>query len=448
MISFIHTADLHFGVENYGRVDSITGIHSRLLDFNRAFSFVISTAIEKQVDFFLFCGDAYKTANPTPTQQRLLIENLLRLYQASIPVVLIVGNHDLPGSFGKSNALDIFAHLPIEGFHVIAKPTLLPLQTQHGTIQIIGIPWPSRNTISLNKNFNTSSSQTTTIISDSITAIIAKLHTQRDHNLPTILAGHLTASTGLFSGSEKSATTGQDPLILPSQLALPGIQYAALGHLHRYQQINPNKTPPVVYSGSIERIDFGEARDTKGFCLVTLENENTNVEFIPTPTRPFIEITVTLTVDKDPTEQIIQQIQKYDIQDAVLKLYYILPSEATTPIQMRAIQAACSTAHYIAGIIPIIPKKPKSTRSTIATSVSIPEALEQFLKLQNIADLKTQRIQKKLNQIVAITEEKIDITTIMAQFELSEKQPTRVPLPPQHQDFPPPQKSPLDQSYM
>ena len=122
MIKFIHTADIHFGMENYGRLDPKTGIHTRLLDFERALNFCIDHAIENDFDFFLFSGDAYKTAHPTPTQQRLLLQCFLRLYKANIPVIIIVGNHDNPLSFGKAHALEIFGQLPVDGFHVINKP--------------------------------------------------------------------------------------------------------------------------------------------------------------------------------------------------------------------------------------------------------------------------------------------------------------------------------------
>ena len=77
MIRFIHTADIHFGMENYGRIDPKTGIHSRLFDFEKALNFCIDYAIEQQVDFLLFAGDAYKTAHPTPTHQRLLMNCFL-----------------------------------------------------------------------------------------------------------------------------------------------------------------------------------------------------------------------------------------------------------------------------------------------------------------------------------------------------------------------------------
>ena len=74
--------------------------------------------------------------------------------------------------------------------------------------------------------------------------------------IPAILCSHLTVSSGIFSGSEKRAVYGNDPVLLPSQLAIEPFDYVALGHLHRYQNLNKDGYPAVVYSGSIERVDF------------------------------------------------------------------------------------------------------------------------------------------------------------------------------------------------
>ena len=60
---------------------------------------------------FLFAGDAYRTADPTPTQQRQFAEALLPLIEAGIPVAMVVGNHDHPVSFGKASSVDIFGVL-------------------------------------------------------------------------------------------------------------------------------------------------------------------------------------------------------------------------------------------------------------------------------------------------------------------------------------------------
>lgn len=362
MITFVHTADIHFGMENYGRVDPETGIHSRLLDFNRALNSCIDTAIEKNVDFFLFCGDAYKTAHPSQTQQRLLIQCLLRLYDANIPVVIVVGNHDHPLSFGKAHALDLFSSFPLDGFHVIGKPRIVSLQTKSGPVQIVGMPWPTRNLIAL-KQHDVSSSKITEYISQAATHIIAELAKQLDQNVPAVLAGHLTVSNGVFSGSEKRAVYGTDPLFLPSQLAIPPFDYVALGHLHRFQNLNPKGETPIIYSGSIERIDFGERKEAKGFCLVTIhEKKKVTYEFIKTPARPFIQIEVKLAMGKNFTQQIVDAVTKHDIDEAIIKILYFLPDGEKDTVDLKTIQRTCSSAMHIVGVIPIRPTMQRTRR--------------------------------------------------------------------------------------
>ncbi len=361
MIQFIHTADIHFGMENYGKIDSATGIHSRLLDFSRALNLCIDYAIEHKVDFFLFCGDAYKTAHPSQTQQRLLIQCFLRLYNAKIPVVIIVGNHDHPLSFGKANALDLFGEFPLDTFHVISKPTTITLQTKHGPINIVGIPWPTRNSLSLSQT-HISSSSITDYISKAVVHIIKDAAEKLDPTMPAVLAGHLTVSSGLFSGSEKRAVYGADPIFLPSQLAIKPFDYVALGHLHRHQNLNPKGTP-IVYSGSIERIDFGERKEEKGFCHITIKEKNhAQYKFIKLPTRPFIQIEVKLETGKPQTEQLIAAIKKQNITDAIVKIVYHIPEGKKDYVDLKAVHHACASALDLVGIIPVRTVTPRTHR--------------------------------------------------------------------------------------
>ncbi len=381
MIRFIHTADIHFGMENYGKIDTKTGIHTRLLDFKRALDFCVNYAIKHEVDFVMFSGDAYKTHHPTQTQQRLFLQCFLRLYKANIPVVIVVGNHDHPLSFGKANALDIFSELPLDGFHVITKPITLNLQTKSGMVQIVGVPWPTRNSITINdKHLSKKSSEITTYIAKAVAQIIKKHAQELDPTIPAILAGHLTVSSGLFSGSEKRAIYGTDPILLPSQLAIEPFDYVALGHLHRYQNLNQNGYPAIVYSGSIERIDFGERKEDKGFCDVQIQKKNnTTHKFIKGPMRPFIQLDVAIDHKQDQTEQIIAQIKKHDLTDAIVKIKYIFNTHCPDTVDLKAVQRACARALHIAGVIPIFPPRERHRRITGAYKTTM--SLEHLLTL-------------------------------------------------------------------
>jgi exonuclease SbcD len=399
MIKFIHTADIHFGMENYGKIDPKTGIHTRLLDFSRALHFCIDRAIVEKVDLFLFSGDAYKTANPTPTHQRLLFQCFLRLFKAGIPIVIIVGNHDNPLSFGKAHALELFGQLPLDGFHVMAQPATLIIETVNGPVQIVGIPWPTRANITLTNNATfKSETELTEYISQSIATIIATLAEKLNPEIPAILAGHLTVSSGIFSGSEKRAIYGTDPVFMPSQLAIPPFDYVALGHLHRYQNLNLHGYPAVIYSGSIERVDFGERKEEKGFCLVTIhEKGNTTHEFIPTPTRPFIQINVDIDSEQGQTEKILNAIRKHVLEEAVIKIVYHLPVGINDRVDLTAIQNALAHAHHVVGVFPVREFEQRKHRAAVKVDMDLSELLDAYFKDKpEFTENKARLIQKAL----------------------------------------------------
>ncbi len=384
-IRFIHTADIHFGMENYGKIDAKTGIHTRLLDFEKALNFCIDYTIDHAFDFFLFSGDAYKTINPSPTQQRLLMRCFLRLYKAGIPIIIVVGNHDNPLSFGKATTLDIFGELPVQGFHVFAKPSWITLPTKSGPVQIVGIPWPSRTNIAMN---NTHAYKSNTVLTDyisqSVSTIINNLAQELDPTIPAVLAGHLTVSSGIFSGSEKRAIYGTDPILLPSQLAIEPFDYVALGHLHRYQNLNPEGYPAIIYSGSIERIDFGERKEEKGFCSVTIKEKNvTTHEFIKTPIRPFLQIEIRLKPNLDQTYQIIEAIQQYDIADAIVKIIYYVPDQTKDTVDLQKVIQACNHALHLVSVTPVRTIEVREKRAPINIDVGFEAIISHYFSSKN-----------------------------------------------------------------
>lgn len=393
MIRFFHVADVHFGVENYGKINPENGIHTRLLDFQKSLATCIDQAVAQNVDFFILAGDAYKTAYPTPTQQRLLMSELFKLYAANIPVIIVVGNHDHPLSFGKANALDVFGQLPIDGFHVFSQPKLLNLKTKSGPVQILGVPWPTRHTVITKEEHRLKTTrEITDYISTQVSRLIAQLAQEVDPHIPAVLTSHLTVSTGIFSGSEKCAVYGADPLFMPSQLALSMFDYVALGHLHRYQDLNKNGYPSVVYAGSIDRVDFGERKETKGYCDVTIATDakphtkpgqlyNTLGEhtFVEIDTRPFIQIEVTLKADEPPTGQILKAIKSHSIEDAIVKVIYYLPKGDGDTVDLSAVSRALKKAMYVVGVIPVHDPIKRERRIKSGEKIDFTTLVESYL---------------------------------------------------------------------
>src|SRR5687768_65291 len=75
-IRLLHLADLHLGVENYGRPDPLRGYNSRVADFLRCLDAAVEASAE--VDLVLIAGDIYKTCQPTPTVQREFADRVKR----------------------------------------------------------------------------------------------------------------------------------------------------------------------------------------------------------------------------------------------------------------------------------------------------------------------------------------------------------------------------------
>ncbi len=404
MIKFFHISDTHFGVENYGKVDSSSGIHSRLLDFSKSLEICVDQAIAQDVDFVIFCGDAYKTSNPTPTQQKLFVKQLLRLQHSNIPVVIIVGNHDHPLSFGKAHSLDVFTYLPVDGFYVFSKPEVLNLKTKNGVVQIVGVPWPTRSNLVSNEQHRfKSNSEITRYLSEKVGGIIEAFARSLNPDIPAILAAHLTVSNGVFSGSEKCAIFGNDPIFLPSQLAIQPFDYVALGHLHRYQNLNKEGIP-VVYSGSIERIDFGERKESKGFCSVKIDKKVCTFDYIQLPIRPMVQIEVELVDGRDFTRQIIDEIEKVDISGAIVKILYYLKSGKSDKVDLFAVSRACAKAYFLAAVVPIFQPAAREKRAVLSVDMDFNLLLEKYFDSKNLDKQRRAALLEKAQELQALAE--------------------------------------------
>src|SRR5690242_13409464 len=145
-MKLLHFADAHIDMANYGRHDPETGLPLRVLDFLKSLDTIVDAAVNERVDMVIFAGDAYKDRSPAPTFQREWGRRIIRLSQAKIPTLLLVGNHDLSPAAGRAHAIHEFDTLQVPYGKVLSKPELLgPEQLWDLPLQVIAIPWISRS---------------------------------------------------------------------------------------------------------------------------------------------------------------------------------------------------------------------------------------------------------------------------------------------------------------
>ncbi len=291
-MKLLHFADAHIDMANYGRHDPETGLPLRVLDFLKSLDVIIDTAIAEKVDLVIFAGDAYRDRSPAPTFQREWGKRIIRLSKAGIRTLLLVGNHDLSPALGRATSIQEFETLDIPFVTVLDKPQFLSSKDLGLPAQVIAIPWISRS--GLTAATNTSPSAAFQEIEERINDLVNGWIEQADSSLPIILTAHASVQ-GAKLGSERTIMLGSD-MVLPGSLVKDArLDYVALGHIHKSQDLNEHSHPPVIYPGSIERVDFGEVDDKKFFVIADVTRGKTNVNWRRLENiRPFIDRHVTL----------------------------------------------------------------------------------------------------------------------------------------------------------
>ncbi|MGB2895237.1 MAG: exonuclease SbcCD subunit D [Anaerolineales bacterium] len=339
-IRMLHFADSHIGMENYGRIDPNTGTSSRVRDFLDRLDEVVDYAIDHGADLAVFAGDAFKDRSPDPTQQREFAQRIKRLAD-EMPTLLLVGNHDMPGMMVKANSLDIFRALDVPGVIVGYKDDAQVVQTAHGPIFLAWMPYPMRNRLMAWKKYQGKSIEELNqgLRAEVANRLMALTEEAAARDMPRVFVGHFTVEAAKF-GSERSVMLGGDLPILKSMVADPVWDYVALGHIHKHQDLNPQGYPPVVYSGSLERIDFGEEGEEKGFCWVELRRNETTWSFVPVNARPFRTVSIDVRTEEDPTAVIVDVLEKSETENAVIRLQVQLRADQMPGLREREIEGA------------------------------------------------------------------------------------------------------------
>jgi exonuclease SbcD len=329
-MKILHFADAHIDMANYGRHDPQSGLPLRVMDFLKSLDTIVDTAIEERVDLVLFAGDAYKDRNPAPTFQREWGRRIIRLSRAGIPTLLLVGNHDLSPSLGRANAIEEFNTLEVPHVRVIDSPVFLGPEDLEGLpLQVLGLPWISRSGMLAHLGqLDGDGARVFEAIEARLTALVNSWLEQADKDLPVVLTAHASVQ-GARYGAERTVMLGND-LILPGSLVRdPRLDYVALGHIHKPQDLNEGGHPPVIYPGSIERVDFGEAGDDKFFVIAHVKRGKTRVEWRKLEgIRPFIDRRLRLKSKADLAAQLKKALPPAEeLADAIVRLTIEYPRD-------------------------------------------------------------------------------------------------------------------------
>ena len=299
--SFVHTADFHLGYSQYG-------LEARLEDFDRAFQELVDKTIELKPDFMIIAGDLFHHPRPSNVTLERAIKNFSRLREAGIPVLTVDGSHDSAPNVVTGtilNPLDsagLIYHLPRHEGACWRK---------EDCCYVYGVP-----------NFRTRRKT-----EESLPAFMEQNKPTPDPELFNIFVLHMALD--IPSLTPPYITAEAPPELIPE-----GFDYYAAGHVHKSYK-DMFKTGMLVYSGSIETVDYEEAKNDKGFYYIEVDKKGTaspQFMLLECP-RKFVVLNQDFTgVNPSKiTELAVQLVRGVDEEGVIIVpvLRGVLPAEAT-----------------------------------------------------------------------------------------------------------------------
>ena len=423
----LHLSDVHIGVENYGRPateadvaalpahfapgadrSDYVGMPTRLLDFLTALDEAVDYALHQSVDLVLFSGDAYKSRDPSQTHQREFARRIARMADAGVPVFLTLGNHDLPHVANRATALEIFPTLNVA--NVVVGPTLetYRVATPAGEAQVVSLPWVRIGQfMAKEETRGLTLEEIKVAVEARITMHLQEEVERLDPALPAFLCAHVNVA-GATAASERSMMLGNDHVLGLGTVAVPAFDYVALGNIHKHQVLSQH--PPVAYAGSLERVDFSEENDEKGFCVVDLDTSKprgervTDFRFVPVAARRMLTIDVAARPGEDPTDAALEVVGKHvedGLAGSIVRVRVNMDAEQEPAFREAAVRQALAPAHYVVGIERRVHREHRTRLGTDEAEKLTPlEALRRYFQSRNMPEDRERVLLEHAEQLV------------------------------------------------
>lgn len=376
-MKILHTADLHIGIENYGRQDPDSFINTRILDFFRSFDFIVLKAIHDQVDLFIISGDIYHQREPNIYIQNEFSKRLIRLSESGIPVALLIGNHDSLLAMKRISSLQIFKELKVPNIYVFDEPRLVTIPTKSGKIQVLGLPYLEKNVLNeyyLNYSIQENAKQE--YASFIFSRLIQEHLVEMDTKTPCILLSHVTLREAVYQ-NWRPAMIGNEIYVNQEIFHETPFQYIALGHIHKPQVFIKAEYPVMAYSGSIDALDFGESDFEHGFYEVDLSEKKIKPKFIEIPgQRKLVTIQIEARDENDCIQKLLQHLGNNQHERDIVKIVI----ESNENFDEQKLRREISLYVYYIASFKYERKKTSKTRIQDLTSETSPlDSLKKYI---------------------------------------------------------------------
>ena len=263
-MKIIHTADWHIGQRLHER--------PRLDEHAQFLNWLLETIQEQDVELLLVSGDIFDTALPSAEATNLYYRFLYRLFdETKAYAVITAGNHDSARHLEAPREFLKMGRIRVVGLATNAVECVFEFPLDNPRVVVAAIPYLSESDLSY-VSYETEVDRNERY-REQLKAFYADCVSHMPATLPKILMGHLFVQGGTITDSERNIQIGGATAIHAGDFP-DGVDYVALGHLHRPQTIK-GAPYPIRYSGSPIPLRFNETSYDKKVYLLKLSDDGT-----------------------------------------------------------------------------------------------------------------------------------------------------------------------------
>lgn len=365
--------DLHCFYNTNDKLNKL-GKSRREEEWKNSTEYMLNQCVANEVNTIVFPGDYF--VNPKPTaKQVLLISNLFRKFEENkIRVIGTTGNHDISGANTKSMGDVVSAIGGNKNWCVTTFDTLRIYSIGFAFLPFVKTP----EIMAYNPNFANME------VSEQLIQIANSMYKKLSEDPKVkkkILIGHWSiVGAKTSSGKSMERTLNGTEVVLPLG-ELKEWDACLFGHIHKPQVLSESK-PFVAYSGSVQRINIGEAKDERGFYIYDTDAET--YDFINIPAiqmKTFFAKIYT----KEDVILFYKKIKSEDLKDKIVQVTYEISKNDIDLINKKEILKLLEEKEVmsVAKVSPKILEETRQRDMSLTESLDSQQALEKWLEQKN-----------------------------------------------------------------
>ena len=342
MNDIVAVADVHEGI-NFGfNLDVETGISERALDIHGNLVKAAKFAIENRSKLFVIAGDLFDRTHIAPAYREMIRKDVIEpLGKNNVNIWILAGNHDQPHSSKKGTSIDDFRGYP--HVSVYREPSVEEIVIDDKKVRCIIMPYMHPDNIALMVKEKIGKAVPPEQVFTTGQKLIKnwlKEKSVQDADYKVLFAHYYVEGAKIRETS--------CPEVLPGEFSFTrdmipdNLDIAVFGHIHLHQSMGKIGKTEIVYPGAVERIDWGEREDPKGFISLSVKEKSWG--FVKLPVRDMMKINVEVMPDEEPNEKILRSIG--DVAGKMVRLEVTLPEGFRTKVSEDKINEKLKNTFY------------------------------------------------------------------------------------------------------